>query len=228
MKKLVIFALAAAVIIPGYSQDKQQPVQQTAAPEKKIEKSESAIVDTKSYNEIVLEDFEASQYAKKNIDFLVSRNQQGDLSIREEFPAQNGRSKKYLGVKFFGRKGDTLKIYPAKDLIINDYCREIAVWVYGKKFSGELSMMIQDAGGDNHRLILGKLDFLGWRKLVIRLGSEVRQEDDLLSQKKFIKILHFQYRPGNQTQQPIWHYFYLDDITAMVREKYTDRQSDDW
>ena len=109
MKKLVIFALAAAVIIPGYSQDKQQPVQQTAAPEKKIEKSESAIIDTKAYNEIVLEDFEATQFTKKNIDFLVSRSQQGDLSIREEFPAQNGRSKKYLGVKFFGRKGATLK-----------------------------------------------------------------------------------------------------------------------
>ncbi len=171
--------------------------------------------------------FETTEYSK-NIKYLVSRNQEGDVSIRDEFPAQNGRSKKYLGVKFFGRKGDTLTIYPSKDLIIDKYCREIAVWVYGKKFSGELSLMLQDAYQKNHRLVLGKLDFLGWRKLVIKIGNDIKQEDDLLEQKKFLKILHFQYRPANETRMPIWHYFYIDDITAMIREKYSDRQSDDW
>ncbi|HOO72593.1 MAG TPA: flagellar filament outer layer protein FlaA [Spirochaetota bacterium] len=225
MKKLLILLIAAAVMIPGYTQDKKN---EAPVSEKNTEKTETAIFDTKAYTEVVLEDFEETQYSKKNIKYLVSRNQDGDVSIRDEFPAQNGRSKKYLGVKYFGRDGDTLIIYPAKELTIDKYCREIAVWVYGKKFSGELSLMLQDATLKNHRLVLGKLNFLGWRKLVIRLGREIKQEDDLLSQKKFMKILHFQYRPGNKTRMPIWHYFYLDDITAMVREKYTDRQSDDW
>ena len=226
MKKLLILVLATVVIIPGYTQQKEEPKQEEKAPA--VDKTETQVIDTKAYSEIVLENFEETQYSQKNIKFLVSRNQEGDISVRDEFPAPNGRSKKYLGAKFFGRQGDVLTIYPAKDLIIDKYCREIAVWVYGKKFSGELSIMLQDAYQINHRLVLGKLNFLGWRKLVIKLGKDIRQEDDFLSQKRFLKILHFQYRPGNRTRMPLWQYFYLDDLTAMVREKYSDRQSDDW
>jgi hypothetical protein len=89
-------------------------------------------------------------------------------------------------------------------------------------------MILQDAAGTNHRLTFGKLNFLGWKKLTLNLAKKIKQQDAYLEQEKKLKILHFQYRPGNQTIHPEWQFFYLDDITATVRDKYKDRQSDDW
>jgi len=228
-------------MIPAYPQEKdKKPAKadtKTSAEKESKEKEtkkeakdkdeKSDDIDSKVYSEIILEDFEETQFAKKNI-IVHSKTQEGDISIRDQFPAPGGKSKKYLGVKMFGRDQDTMVIYPAKELQVSKFCREISMWVYGKKFAGELSIMVQDASGKNHRLILGKLDFLGWRKLKVQLLSNVSQEDELLNKKKFLKILHFQYKPGNKTPQPIWHYFYIDDIGAQVREKYTDHMSDEW
>ena len=95
-------------------------------------------------------------------------------------------------------------------------------------FAGELSLLLKDANNQPHRLVFGKLDFLGWRKLTVKITPEIAQQDKYLSQKRQIEILKIIYSPGNLGRLPIWHYFYIDDITATVREKYTDRQSDDW
>lgn len=220
LKKIpVSIALISCIIVPGFTQDNAKK-----AAEKEIEK-----IDDKVYFETILEDFESTQYSKKNnIKYRTTRYQKGDISIRDVYPAPTGKSKKYLGVKVFAKKGDVFKIIPAKKLVINKYCKSIALWVYGKRFSGELSILIQDAIGQNHRIILGNTEFLGWRKLIIKLSKKIKQEDEYLNQKRYIKILQIQYRPGNMTRLPLWQYFYLDDISAMVREKYTDRQSDDW
>ena len=43
-----------------------------------------------------------------------------------------------------------------------------------------------------------------------------------------MKIVKLIYSPKNDTQVPMWQTLYIDDITARVREKYSDRQSDEW
>ncbi|MFC1668943.1 flagellar filament outer layer protein FlaA [Spirochaetota bacterium] len=217
MKRILILLLIAMpLIIPGYTQDK-----------KGTDKTKK-ITDDKVYQEIVLEDFETAKYGKDNIKFRYTKGQQAALSVRNQYPSPAKNSKKYLGVKLKAKLGDFFVITPAGDLIIDKYCKSLAVWVYGKRFSGQLSLLIQDANKKNHRVILGTIDFLGWRKLIVKLPKYIKQQDEYLSQKRFIKIMQIQYRPGNQTVHPRWQYFYIDDITAMVRDKYTDRQSDDW
>ena len=62
----------------------------------------------------------------------------------------------------------------------------------------------------------------------VKLTKDIAQEDEFLNQQRFMKLIQFQYRPGNLTRLPKWQYFYIDDITLMVRDKYTDQQSDDW
>ncbi len=222
MKKLFAFLIMALFFLPAYSQDAKE----TTEPEKKSGEVEQVI--QKVYTEIALEDFESTQYTAANLKFIKSKDQEGSIQIRNEYAAEFNNSKKYLGVKVYGKKGDTFQVFPAKPLEINKYCKSISVWVYGKNFSGELTMILQDAAGTNHRLSFGKLNFLGWKKLTLNLDKQIKQQDSYLEQEKKLKILHFQYRPGNQTIHPEWQYFYLDDITATVRDKYKDRQSDDW
>ena len=191
-------------------------------------KEEQVMGGDQVYHEVTLENFENTQYTDKNIDIRLIRDEKAGLSIRDEYPAPLQNSKKYLGVKVFAKNGKVATISPPEPLIINKYCKSINMWVYGKKFSGELSIILKDASGRSHRLVMGKLNFLGWRKLSIKLTDEVAQEDKYLSQKRQMKILKILYNPGNTGRLNQWNYFYIDDITAIVREKYKDRQSDDW
>ncbi len=222
MKQLLLIPLLAGLIIlPLLGQE-------TEKPEKNEETTDTKQVSDSMYHEKTLEDFENTTYTEKNLRFRATRDQKAGLTMRDQFPAPLKDSKKYIGLKMYGRLGDVLTMIPEKELIIQKYCKSISMWVYGKRFSGQLSIILQDADETNHRLILGTLDYLGWRKLTVALPTDITQQDNFLNQKEFLKIIQIQYRPGNQTRLPKWQYFYLDDITAMVREKYTDRQSDDW
>lgn len=232
---ILIFLMAIALVIPGYTQKKEEKSEpaktEKKEEEKKDEKADKGKKDEKLtdsiYNEVILENFEETKYDKTNIKYAVTRDQTADVQVKEEYPAPTGKSKKYLGVKVVGKNGDVFTIKPTKDLLIDKHCKAIYVWVYGKNFTGELSLLIKDSAGKIHRKTLGKINFLGWRKLTVNIEN-IKQQDEYLNQKKFIQITEIQYRPGNWSEQPLLQYFYIDDISAMVREKYTDRQSDDW
>lgn len=179
--------------------------------------------------ETTIEDFENTNYGTKDIHYIRKSDAEwAAIEIRDMFPAPIPNSKKYLGVKLVGKKGNALEIKPPKKLIIDKYCQSISAWVYGKKLAGELSILLQDAAGTTHRLVLGVLDFAGWRKLNVRLTKKVAQQDAYLTQKSQMEILKIMYKPHTQKRELQEHRLYIDDITAMVREKYLDRQSDDW
>ncbi len=219
MKKIFICFILLLFILPATSQE-------TKEPEKKA--GEAELVSQSVYTEITLEDFEATQYSNSNIKFIQAKEQQGSVAVRDQYPAEFNNSKKYLGIKLYAKKGDNFQIFPAKPLEIKQYCKSISIWVYGKKFAGELSMMLQDVTGENRRITFGTTAFLGWKKLTVNLDKNVKQQFDYLEKEKFLKILHIQYRASNDSLHPEWQYFYIDDITATVRDKYKDRQSDDW
>ncbi|MBP7604578.1 MAG: hypothetical protein KBA15_11650 [Spirochaetes bacterium] len=220
MKRSVLFSLILSmVLLPVFAQEK--------AAEKPADTGK-VVTGDQLYSEITVEDFETTVYTDKDMSFTKSGEQQAGLSIRDQFPAPISNSKKYLGAKIYGKQGDSLTITPPKPLAIEKYCKTISIWVYGKNFSGELSMFIKDADSKVHRIPVGKLNFLGWRKLTVTLTDDVAQEDKFLTQKRQLEIMKFMYKPGNVGRLPLWNYFYMDDITAMVREKYTDRQSDEW
>ncbi len=223
MKKIFVCLILLLFIIPAISQDAKEPVKE---PEKKSKESE--LVSQNVYTEITLEDFESTQYSDSNIKFIKAKEQQGSVAIRDQYPAEFNNSKKYLGVKVYAKKGDNFQIFPAKPLEIKQFCKSISIWVYGKKFSGEFSIMIQDITGNVKRVTFGNTAFLGWKKLTVNLDSSIKQQDEYLEKDKFLKILHIQYRVSTDSLHPQWQYFYIDDITATVRDKYKDRQSDDW
>lgn len=221
MKRILLVSLMASlVILPALGQDKDVKKEDTT--------QKKPVYGDNVYFETALENFEETVYTNKNLRYRVTGEQKASAAIRDVFPAPVKDSKKYLGIKMYGKRGDVYAVIPEKPLIIDKYCRSISMWVYGKRFSGELSIIIQDAQKNNHRLVMGIIDYLGWRKLTANIPSWIKQKDDYLNQKKFMKIIQIQYRPGNRSRLPKWQYYYIDDISVLVREKYTDRQSDDW
>lgn len=218
MKKIIPFFIMLLFILPLYSQEK----------EKGIESKNEAESYQNVYTETTLEDFETTEYSNDNIKFRTIRDQDAGAQIRDQFPAPFNDSKKYLGVKIKGKLGDSFQIFPAKPLEINRYAQSISIWVYGKNFAGDLFLIIQDTEDKTHSIFLGKTNFLGWKKITANLGKNIKQQDAFLEQEKNLKILYIQYKPANKSIHPQWQYFYIDDITATVRDKYKDSQSDDW
>ncbi len=215
---------------------------QEAAPEKpeqEAPKEVAAPVVTPEgdvYQEIVVQDFENIQFKESDIIFQRSGDEEYKVTIRDEFPAPVNNSKKYLGVKLRGSKKNAIQIkFPADKIpTINQYCQSISMWVYGKRFTGELSLFILDADGQAHKLSFGKLNFHGWHKIKRTLPQNINQNDSFLETNSNIKILSILYVPGTWFKfgtnviDPEWQTFYIDDITANVRAKYKDSQSDDW
>ncbi|MDA3899249.1 MAG: hypothetical protein PF637_01885 [Spirochaetes bacterium] len=205
-------------------------ISQETPPEETTETTDttSSALGDQIYQEITLEDFETTAYGDKDVSIRVTKDQKASIAIRDVFPAPVKGSKKYLGVKVYGRQGDYVTINFPEKLIIEKHCQSISMWVYGKKFSGELSLILQDADKQVHRLSFGKLNFLGWRKLTVKLTKSIRQEDKYLSQARQMGILKMTYNPSSRERLPSWNFFYVDNISAKVRDKYKDDQSDDW
>ncbi len=225
MKKLLTCFILLLFILPAVSQDAKDAKDTKVAEKKSVEADK---VSQTIYTESILEDFETNQYTNSNIKYIKADEQDASLTVRDQYPAEFNNSKKYLGVKVYAKKGDTFTITPVKPIQINKYCKSISVWVYGKKFTGELSLMLQDVNGNSHRVPMGNLSFLGWKKLTVNLESKIRQQDQFLEKENALKLMHIQYRAMNNSIHPEWQVFYIDDITATVRDKYKDRQSDDW
>ncbi len=218
VKKIISFFIILLFLLPLQSQEKEEGIE----PKNETESYQNV------YTEITLEDFETTEYSKDNIKFRKIRYQDANAQIREQFPAPFNNSKKYLGVKVKGKLGDSFQVFLTKPLEINKYAQSVSIWVYGKNFSGDLSFIVQDAENKTHSLSLGKTNFLGWKKITVNMGKNIKQQDAFLEQEKTLKILYIQYKPANKSIHPQWQYFYIDDITATVREKYKDSQSDDW
>ena len=233
IKKIGTCLFVILAVVYGYSQENKSKPKET--PNKvNLESAEKENLADESlaahvYYETTIENFEETNYTDKDmIYYKKSDNEWAGISIRDEFPAPLRESKKYLGVKIMGKKGNALQIIPPKRLYIDKYCQSISVWVYGKNLAGELTFILKDFVGNSHVLSFGVLNYSGWRKLTVKIPRNVTQEDVYLNQKSQMEILKLLYKPFTETQLPREHRFYIDDITAMVREKYVDRQSDEW
>ena len=230
-KKFIMVIMALALIVPLYAQEKKEKAKEDMAKEEKAAEAKKPAADKKVtvWQEIVLEDFETTPYSNKNITYNVTSDQDAKLTVRDQLPA-TANSKKYLGLKFKTKGGDIFVIKPAKELIIDKYCKSVSFWVYGRKNFGQLTFMLQDTKKDTHVIMLVQtINFSGWKQITVPLRNNIAQDDDFLNQKKTMKIINIQYKSATTGRKPSqWEYLYLDDITATVRERYDDKQSDEW
>jgi hypothetical protein len=238
MKKCIFVSLILTffVLTTGYSQQTpaKSPAKSAADTAPKVEAVETP-VEGNIYREMTVMDFENIEFKESDVIFQKARDEEYKVAIRDETPAPIN-SKKYLGIKLRGTRSNSIQVKFPKDKIpvVDKYVQSISIWVYGKNFSGELYLFVMDATGKTHRLSFGKLNFHGWHKLTKTVPPEISQTDKFLEKKTNIQLLSFSYipgtgfKPGTNVLDAAWQTFYVDDITAKVREKYKDSQNDEW
>lgn len=95
---------------------------------------------------------------------------------------------KVLGVKVkFNRKGDNwFEIYPSKDGKPYEYefggtVSQLDFWIWGAHYLYFLDVLVRDADGRVHIIPAGNLAFDGWKNLVVKIPSYIRQHSRLRS-----------------------------------------------
>lgn len=222
MKKSILLFLLMILPIPVTAQDSSDNPDGSAAPS--VSENEISPV----YHTIVLENFEASVFSKKNLLLPSALHDKSNLQIADNFPSPENNSKKYLMLTLFSNHHDIATIIPSETIKISKYCKSISLWTYGKNSPGMLSIFLKDITGEQHRLTMGRLDFHGWKKLTTVLPSNVAQMDAYLHQNTYLTLQKITYHPGTTELTPRFSFIYIDDITAVVRNKYLEKGSNGW
>ena len=219
--KAIMIILALLLMSPAFSQNKEKD--KDAKKEKKEDKKTEEM-----YAETVIEDFEKNTYDEKSVSIRNTGWQKLFVKMRDDFPAHKD-SKRFMSIKVFGQHQDAVQITPAttgKTFPINGHCKSLSIWVYGKEMPGELSVLVQDIKGDTHKLVFGKLNFFGWKKLTVHLPAKIMQGQRYLGQERHLKILKIVYNPAGDRA---WNWVNIDDLTGEIRKAYQDRDKmTDW
>jgi len=85
-----------------------------------------------------------------------------------------------------------------------------------------------DALDRRHIVDFGSLNFLGWRELSGSIPDEAHQASTALGQEHALILERINYQRGTSVQRSEIISFFLDDISALVREEYKDLKRDEW
>lgn len=143
-----------------------------------------------------------------------------------------------LGVKVaFDRKGDNwFEVYPSQNGSLSEIpfvgtVTQIDFWVWGANYSYNLEVLIRDADGRVHVLNAGKLDFQGWRNVVINVPGYIKQHSRLRSGRKDLSFVGFRVRSdSNEAVDDYVIYFdqlkYTTNTLANVYDGYDLKDAD--
>ncbi len=150
-----------------------------------------------------------------------------EIGIKEE-------DKYVLGVrvKFYKRGFNTAYIYSVRPLPIEGITKTISVWVVGRNYNHTLKVVIEDFLGNKKELTVGKLNFMGWKKLTVAIPPSIVQSEYHYTNKMGIKFLGFKI-DFDPMEAYGTYYIYFDDlraVTDLFPETYRDKDdmTDGW
>ncbi|RME88358.1 MAG: endoflagellar filament sheath protein, partial [Candidatus Hydrogenedentota bacterium] len=119
-----------------------------------------------------------------------------------------------LGIKtFFKDRGfDRVEVKPPHELKIKGVVRQFSMWVLGRKYRHTLFIKLRDFTGKIHKLRVGRLDFLGWRKMTVTVPGWIPQSPRYsLLDKNLQFVSFFVVSDVHEVGGPF--YFYVDNLS---------------
>jgi hypothetical protein len=146
----------------------------------------------------------------------------------------NEQDKRVLGVRvdFYHRGVVSFTVHPTAPIPIAGISKTLSVWVAGRNFNHTLKILIDDYFGRPMELTIGKLTFMGWKKLTVAVPPSITQTDYHFTLKDGIKITGFKIE-CDPLEAMGTYYLYFDDIRAVSdlfgeARRDTDDMTDGW
>lgn len=125
-------------------------------------------------------------------------------------------------VDYLRRGHNSFTIYPTRPIPIEGITKTVSVWVAGRNYNHDLTLLIQDFFGRNYEFYMGKLNFMGWKRMTVTIPP---QADDGLSgvvQRNYhynnhmgLKIMGFRINCDPMEAYGSY-YVYFDDLRAVT------------
>jgi hypothetical protein len=139
-----------------------------------------------------------------------------------------------LGVKvqFYKRAVSAFSVYPVRPLPIPGKSKTVSLWTIGRNFNHRLKIQIADYFGNRHELTMGKLNFLGWKKMTVAIPPTIPQSDYHFTSRMGIQFAGLKIYCDLMEAYGTF-YIYFDDLSAVVdlfEEENRDEDDviDDW
>jgi hypothetical protein len=149
------------------------------------------------------------------------------LGIKEE-------DKYVLGVRvnFFRRGYSYFTVRPLNPIPIEGITKTLSVWVVGRNFNHVLKVLLLDYYGREQEITVGRLNFIGWKKLTVAIPPSVAQTEYHFASRNGIKISAFKV-DCDQMESYGTYYIYFDDLRAVTDlfgelRRDSDDMSDGW
>jgi hypothetical protein len=135
-------------------------------------------------------------------------------------------------VDFYRRGPHELIVSPSKPIPIEGIAKMLSVWVVGRNYNHVLKILISDYYGQRKELTIGKLNFLGWKKLSVAVPPTITQDEYHFAGRSGIQFhgLKIEFDLSETYGQ---YYVYFDDLRAWTDlfaevSRDVDSMSDDW
>jgi hypothetical protein len=224
MKKFLIIAFF--LLIAGFLYAQQQGEVGSPDPERLgIDSAQQML------KEVSVDKFEHDGFWRSTMSsdegYTTTRLFSGSPLSKEPIPEEEGLNipdKFVLGtrVDFLRRGHNSFTIYPTRPIPIEGITKTISVWVAGRNFNHDLVLLIQDFFGRNYEFFVGKLNFIGWKKLTVAIPpqaedgfSGVVQTNYHYHNKMGIKITGFRIN-CDPVEAYGSYYVYFDDLRAVT------------
>jgi hypothetical protein len=229
MRILLVCALAVLATLPAAAQIDASKIGKDQAQQKLVEVSISKLEDAAFWNgEMALDDgivtlrsLPGSPAAKKPAE--------GDVQNRI-----NEQDTRVLGVRvdFYHRGVISFAVHPTAPIPVAGISKTISVWVAGRNFNHTLKVLLEDYFGRHMELTVGKLTFMGWKKLTVAVPPSITQTDYHFTYKDGIKITGFKIE-CDPLEAMGTYYIYFDDIRVVTdlfgeERRDADDMTDGW
>jgi hypothetical protein len=176
--------------------------------------------------------------------YTISRLFSGGPSGKEPIEEEQGLDipdKYVLGtrVDFLRRGNSSFILYPVRPIPIEGITKTISVWVAGRNFNHTLSILLQDYFGRSYELLIGKLNFQGWKRLTVAVPPQAEDGRNGIVQRNYhynnqmgIRITGFRISCDPMEAQGSY-YIYIDDLRAITdlfaeNDRDPDDMNDAW
>ncbi len=230
MKKLLLIALVSLTVFAVYAQS-------ILTPDPEVIGADSASF---SLREVSIDKFEreGSWNVKISPDNGVISGKffEGGPDPIAKDPNSDGTAAdddtRAFGVKaeFFRRGVNSFYITPAQPLAIDGVTKTISVWVAGRNQPHKISVLLSDFFGNQYELYMGKLDYTGWKELVVAVPPSPDGTKGIVQTSAY-----YGERPGLTIRgfridcDPVFatgsYYVYFDDL-SVVTDLYAFENSD--
>jgi hypothetical protein len=237
MKKFFgVISIIFLVGVFGFAQDQQveraDPIPGSGRP---VETSMGVDTAQQKLKEISLSKFEDAGFWQALISsdqgITVARRLEGAPGAKTPIPDEEQigivEADRYtLGVKteFFRRGDASISIVPSRPINIAGVVKTVSLWIVGRNYNHILKAIFQDFSGKRIELTVGKLNFSGWKQLVLAIPPEVEQRNAHYSTLTGIRFLGFKIE-CDMAETYGSYFIYFDDMRA-VTDLFTEESRD--